>query len=105
MNEFQIQKLRLYFDVDIRLRKITVETLKKWNATYPEPGRDGAFVKFLLIDVFGIRVLKKSAELQANKIDFVRNLFYIRVKDKQRRLRFDFFVKKIRKWARKQTEC
>lgn len=80
---FQAWKNRHYTHDGIKLKLITVDTLKKWNAKSPTIDHDKKFVRLLLLDIFGTKLLKapttRIATLHAGKIRFIRGN-YIKMK-------------------------
>lgn len=72
----QAWKNRHYTHDGIKLKLITVDTLKKWNAKSPTIQHDKKFVRLLLLDIFGTKLLKAPTTtirtLQTGKIRFIR---------------------------------
>lgn len=78
---------RFYNKDQIIIRKPSLDKLKEWNATKPEIGFDYRFINLLLLDCFGVKMLKKSsvlggkphnssaeanAPLNPDRVDFIR---------------------------------
>lgn len=81
MNEyfFQDQLNRQYVHANIKLRLVTVDLLKGWNQNDSSVERDIKFIKWLLVDIFGCKILRVSDlhRLDAEKIRFIRGPFEI----------------------------
>lgn len=94
--------------------KITVDILKDWNSQN-KISDDRRFIKFLLVDIFGIDTLKKSSlfgnisntghfhePLNAVQIEFIRQIFKVRVNsDKTRMARINQIINRHCNNARK----
>lgn len=68
-------KNRHYTHCGIKLKLIVVDALKRWNIRNPVIGYDVKFVRMLLLDIFGTKLLKNSTTinaLDAEKIRFIR---------------------------------
>jgi hypothetical protein len=59
--KFQVGGGRLYTNAGVEIKGVTIETLKMWNKKKMEAHFDRKFVFLLLLDVFGIEVLKISS--------------------------------------------
>lgn len=69
---------RHYIQSNIKLKVVTVDTLKKWNVERPTVLHDVKFLKLLLLDVFTIKGLRSSNShtLNEGKTRFVQGLHF-----------------------------
>lgn len=69
---------RHYVHSNILLKVVSVDALKKWNAEKNMLQHDKRFIRMMLLDVFGTKLLKSSslAELDANKIRFIQGFIF-----------------------------
>lgn len=65
---------RHYTHCNIQLRVETVDALKIWNAEKPTIRQDKKFLRLLVLDIFGTKLLMSSSmgRLDARKIRFAR---------------------------------
>lgn len=76
---FQEWNERHYVHANITLRLVTVDTLKNWNKHNSSVVHDTKFIKWLLIEIFGSKILRAETlnTLDAEKLRFIRGLFYL----------------------------
>lgn len=83
---------RIYEFFEIRLLNSSVEQLKRWNEDKGNSKKDRNFVKLLLLDTFGVKIMKVSSAgggmphnapekrhtpLDKTKLDFIRGYLFI----------------------------
>lgn len=89
---------RYYQTYDITIRDSIAATLILWNSSNDYIGEkfDFLFAQFLLIDIFGGEALA-DGNLDANKMQFVKELFRIRVKnDEDRNTKLAGIIEQVR---------
>lgn len=59
------------------MRLVTVDTLKNWNKNSPTVIHDTKFIKWLLIEIFGAKIVRVATlgTLDAEKIRFIRGVY------------------------------
>lgn len=86
----------MYRSVDVVIRSSIVTLLKKWNADkkFSVQKYDYQYLQFLLVECFGTVAIANGNLIEA-KVEFVKNLFTVRVGNDQERLKhFDSMLKK-----------
>lgn len=70
---------RNYIHCDIVMRVVALDKLKMWNNNNRTIDYDEKFLRLLLLDVFGMKVLKVSSleDLDAGKIRFARGIYIV----------------------------